>query len=135
MTINVQESTARQWFFVASDCTLDAPAIKMDYKITSTGAVDCSSSKTILPSPDIGTIQGTIRGDFGYMGSFCFPAGSTATATIDVTGYSPESNIVVLFYDDQSDSFASLNKPNQSCEQRQSLSKKLCSGPDSCVTG
>jgi hypothetical protein len=47
MTINVPASTARQWFFVASDCTLDAPAIiKMDYKITSTGAVDCQLRST-----------------------------------------------------------------------------------------
>ena len=91
-------------------------------------------------NPGVGTstdIGGAVAGDFEYLGSLCFPAGTTSTITIDVTSFgnmTSATGLKVLFYDDQAGSFTSLNKKGQSCDERQNLSKQLCVGK-SCVSG
>merc|ERR1740130_2587878 len=83
------------------------------------------------------SLGGTVSGNFEFLGSLCFAAGSTAEVTIDVSNYTPstEPSLEILFYDDQADSFDQLMKIGQSCTQRVQMSKKLCSGPDACVSG
>jgi len=110
-------------------------------KIASAVLLSCALVAAVnAGNPGVGTstdIGGAVAGDFEYLGSLCFPAGTTSTITIDVTSFGNMSTAVglkVLFYDDQAGSFTSLNKKGQSCSERQDLSKQLCVGK-SCVSG
>jgi hypothetical protein len=112
-------------------------------KIASAVLLSCALVAAVnAGNPGVGTstdIGGAVAGDFEYLGSLCFPAGTTSTITIDVTpgsfgNMSTAVGLKVLFYDDQAGSFTSLNKKGQSCSERQDLSKQLCVGK-SCVSG
>ena len=82
------------------------------------------------------TLGGTTTGNFQFLGSLCFPAGSKTKITITAakTGTQTQGALKILFYDDQAGSFDDLLRQGTTCAQAVANSKQLCSG-SSCVAG
>lgn len=84
---------------------------------------------------------GVAEGNFVYLGSFCFPAGSDDTLSISfyIEG-TVSSSLKALFYTDKEKSFPSVCLESDagqalSCHERTQLSSNICFTGDSCTYG
>ena len=98
-------------------------------------------------------ICGEAVGDFQLLGSLCFAGGTDGVAekasiTFSLTfadvgtvlSASYLNHYEVLFYDDQYDSFAAVNRITddgnyQNCTEREACSKGICNGDNDCTYG
>ena len=75
-----------------------------------------------------------VNGGFANLGSLCFPAATKSQVSIKYSVPLSSKGQLLLFYDDQEESYDKLSTTNGDCFVQEQLSRQICAG-SSCTAG